>query len=174
MIHILNSIKEASDIYYDFDVIFISPKNKYLPKDITKTSEAGMDLTVENINNDEFIKIMGMGVKYSIPEGFELQLRLRSKTPIVHHCILANSVGTLDSSYRGEIKAEIYYLDNANPIKKDDSVCQIILSRYYKNFFTKSNEIRNIYLITNEKEYKDWSNIISSHRGEKGAVNTKQ
>lgn len=48
-------------------------------------------------------KLIPTGVKLSIPEGYEGQVRPRSGLAIKHGIGLVNSPGTIDSDYRGEI-----------------------------------------------------------------------
>jgi dUTP pyrophosphatase len=43
------------------------------------------------------------GLKMSIPEGYEIQIRPRSGLALKHGITLLNTPGTIDSDYRGEI-----------------------------------------------------------------------
>lgn len=69
----------------------------------SKVGDAGLDLTAISIfRNDKYIEY-GTGLAVEIPEGFVGLLFPRSsvsKTDLVQ----ANSVGVIDSGYRGEIK----------------------------------------------------------------------
>lgn len=47
---------------------------------------------------------VGTGVGVEVPDGYELQVRPRSGLAYKHSISLLNSVGTIDSDYRGEIK----------------------------------------------------------------------
>lgn len=56
----------------------------------------------------------GLGIAMEIPEGTQLDLRSRSsihKTGLV----LANSIGTIDEGYRGELKAVFYHVIKSLP-----------------------------------------------------------
>ena len=44
------------------------------------------------------------GLALAIPEGFELQVRPRSGLALRHGIMVANSPGTIDSDYRGELQ----------------------------------------------------------------------
>lgn len=44
-----------------------------------------------------------MGIAIAVPAGFEGQVRARSGLSTKHGLTLANSVGTIDSDYRGEV-----------------------------------------------------------------------
>ncbi|MFK7763882.1 MAG: dUTP diphosphatase [Roseobacter sp.] len=43
------------------------------------------------------------GLRFEIPQGFEVQVRPRSGLALKHGVTLVNSPGTIDSDYRGEI-----------------------------------------------------------------------
>lgn len=44
------------------------------------------------------------GLEVALPSGFELQIRPRSGLALRHGIMLANSPGTIDADYRGELK----------------------------------------------------------------------
>ena len=70
-----------------------------------KDGDAGMDLVITNIKGENKYDITyGFGISMEIPEGFMGLVFPRSsirKTDLV----LSNSVGVIDSGYRGEIQA---------------------------------------------------------------------
>lgn len=79
--------------------------------DYASSGSVSFDLTaVENtiIQPDETMLIR-TGLAFQIPEGYEMQIRMRSgiakRTPLR----LANGIGTIDSDYRGEV---LIILDN--------------------------------------------------------------
>lgn len=61
-------------------------------------------------------KIIPTGLKVAIPLGYELQVRARSGISAKTKLILANGIGTIDTSYRGEIGV---ILENIEPKIKD-------------------------------------------------------
>ena len=69
--------------------------------------------------------LFGTGVKVAVPRGFELQIRPRSGVTLKKGLIVANSPGTIDSDYRGEIGV---ILCNTTPylvsVNKGDRICQ--------------------------------------------------
>lgn len=79
----------------------ISP-NAVMPKKAHK-SDAGFDLTAtsKEYDNDGNV-VYGTGLAFEIPEGFVGLLFPRSSNS-KRHLILSNSVGILDSGYRGEV-----------------------------------------------------------------------
>jgi dUTP diphosphatase len=48
--------------------------------------------------------LISTGLKFAIPEGYEIQIRPRSGLAAKHGISLVNSPGTIDSDYRGEVK----------------------------------------------------------------------
>jgi dUTP pyrophosphatase len=44
------------------------------------------------------------GLRFSIPKGYEIQVRPRSGLALKHQITVLNAPGTIDSDYRGEIK----------------------------------------------------------------------
>ena len=78
------------------------------------------------------------GIKCEIPEGFYLELSVRSSCPLKHWLILANGVGVIDADYYNNIDNEgaIYFqIINLSPfpilLKKGDAIGQGILKKYY-------------------------------------------
>jgi dUTP pyrophosphatase len=70
---------------------------------------AGLDLVAAIddkilLNPGERVRVP-TGIIIEVPEGFEGQLRPRSGLAIKHGISLANSIGTIDSDYRGEVCA---------------------------------------------------------------------
>lgn len=83
------------------------------------------------------ITLVPTGIKCKIPEGYYLQLSVRSSLPLKHHLILANSVGIIDADYynnpdnEGHIYFQIYNLfPYAIKISKGDCFGQGILLPY--------------------------------------------
>lgn len=59
-------------------------------------------------------KLIPCGFKIEIPFGYELQVRSRSGLAAGSQVFVLNSPGTVDSSYRGEVKVILFNLSN-NP-----------------------------------------------------------
>lgn len=66
---------------------------------------AGFDLVaLEDVNIDPGqTKLVKTGLSVEIPTGYELQIRPRSGTSLKTSLRVANSPGTVDSDYRGEV-----------------------------------------------------------------------
>jgi len=74
-----------------------------IPK-YAKSGDAGLDLVVTTIKDEAYQVTYGFGIAVEIPEGYVGLVFPRSsikKTDMV----LSNSVGVIDSGYRGEIMA---------------------------------------------------------------------
>jgi len=91
-----------------------------------KPGDAGLDLTAVTESWDNDIVTYGTGLAVGIPEGFVGLLCPRSsvyKTDL----ILANSVGVIDSGYRGEIMFKYRSLDSGLQYYIKDRVGQLLL-----------------------------------------------
>lgn len=68
---------------------------------------------------------VSFGLACAVPEGYELQVRPRSGLSLKTGLRIANSPGTIDSGYRGEIKAIVHNSGNkAEQIHKGDRIAQ--------------------------------------------------
>ncbi len=89
--------------------------------------------------------IVPTGVKVSIPEGFELQIRPRSGLAAKQGIGIVNSPGTIDKSYQGEIKIMLCKVSKSLDGVEDKSfilepgmrISQGIFSRFVQADFTK-------------------------------------
>lgn len=69
----------------------------------SKDGDAGMDLTATSVSVDEYGKVVyGTGLAFEIPKGYVGLLFPRSSNA-KKDLLLTNSVGVLDSGYRGEV-----------------------------------------------------------------------
>lgn len=138
----------------------INGSQNELPKYETEGA-AGMDVRAELslINektilkdaylNDEgnlVIKPLGRaqiptGLKVAIPNGYEIQVRSRSGLAIKKGLIIANSVGCVDSDFRGGICVLVLNCSNEDIIiPKGERIAQLILSPV-EQIFWKSVEV---------------------------------
>ena len=105
-----------------------------LPKYQTDNS-AGMDLrafTDSKINIDSLeTKVVNTGLKISLPEKFEGQIRPRSGLALKHGITVLNSPGTIDSDFKGEVGVILINLsDEKYKIKPGDRIAQMIISSF--------------------------------------------
>jgi dUTP pyrophosphatase len=69
--------------------------------DLYAALPAGQKLVLEPGARD----LIPTGVQIALPEGYEAQLRPRSGLAVEHGVTVLNAPGTIDSDYRGEVKA---------------------------------------------------------------------
>lgn len=62
-------------------------------------------------------KLVGIGLAFEIPEGYEMQIRPRSSISYKTNLRVANAPGTIDSDYRGEVKIIVENNSANDPIK---------------------------------------------------------
>ena len=71
------------------------------------------------------------GLRVQLPAGYEMQIRPRSGLALKHGITLANSPGTVDADYRGEIGIIVINL-SAEPfeISNGDRICHMVITQY--------------------------------------------
>jgi dUTP pyrophosphatase len=79
----------------------------FVPRHMTEGA-AGMDLTATSMDFTEKFVEYGTGLAVAIPEGYVGLLFPRSSISKMEMS-MANSVGVIDSDYRGEIKVRLRY-----------------------------------------------------------------
>lgn len=87
--------------------------------------------------------LFGTGITIAdMPQDVELQVRNRSGVALKRGLLVANSPGTVDADYRGEIGVIIYnsspYL---NKVEKNERIAQIVPSKVHKEEFGRTTEI---------------------------------
>src|SRR3989338_5518307 len=87
-------------------------------------------------------KLVGTGLRLEIPYGYEGQVRPKSGLAINHGISHANAVGTIDSSYRGEIKVPLINLSNKPyKVEKGKKIAQLIFAKVEEAVFEEVNEL---------------------------------
>ena len=75
-------------------------------------------------------KLVPTGVAIALPQGWEAQVRARSGLAAKHGVGLVNGIGTIDSDYRGEIKAVlINWGEKEVVIKRGERCAQLVIAR---------------------------------------------
>jgi len=112
----------------------INQSSNPLPGYETKGS-AGMDLRA-NLSEPLVLRtlervLIPTGIFIELPEGYEAQIRPRSGLALKKGLSLANTPGTIDSDYRGEIKIIMVNLSNeVQTIEHSDRIAQMIITKY--------------------------------------------
>lgn len=100
--------------------------------------DAGFDLHVlEDMEiGPHAVSLVHTGLAIALPDGFELQIRLRSGIALNMPIILPNAPATIDSGYRGELGIIVRNLSDAPVfIKKGERIAQGVLCRVYEAQF---------------------------------------
>lgn len=105
-----------------------------LPKYETSLA-AGADLRASLENKDTFIiksnsrVLIPTGLAFEIEPGYEVQVRPRSGLSLKTNLIVANSPGTIDADYRGEVKVILANLgDEDYVVQHGDRIAQMVLA----------------------------------------------
>jgi dUTP pyrophosphatase len=110
-----------------------------------KSGDAGMDLVATKIiSNTTFDVTYGTDIALEIPEGFVGLVFPRSSIR-KYELILSNSVGVIDSGYRGEIQATFKKENGLDSLayKVGDRICQIMIIPHPTIEFEEVNELNN-------------------------------
>ena len=107
-----------------------------LPAYATEQS-AGMDLRASISEpltlNPLQRELVPTGLYIELPAGFEAQIRPRSGLAIKHGISLANTPGTVDADYRGEIKVILVNLSNEPfTLNPGERIAQMVVARHEK------------------------------------------
>lgn len=86
-------------------------------------------------------EVIPTGIKVAIPDGYELQIRSRSGMTRDYGVIVANSPGTIDCGYRGEIGVIIANIDewDSFTIQPGMKIAQAVLSPVVQAEFIRVN-----------------------------------
>ncbi len=82
------------------------------------------------------------GIRVSIPDGFEAQVRPRSGLAIEHGITVLNTPGTIDADYRGEVKVILVNLGSEPfTVKPGDRVAQMVFQRTVRATLREVDEL---------------------------------
>ena len=106
--------------------------------------DAGMDL----YSAEEYTlkpmerKLIGTGIRIAIPHGYEAQIRPKSGLAIEHGISHANSVGTIDSGYRGEIRVPLINLsEKPYRIETGKKIAQMVFAKVEEAVFEEAEDL---------------------------------
>lgn len=96
---------------------------------------AGLDLLAAIAGDIELApgarRAVPCGIALAMPEGYEGQVRPRSGLALNHGITLLNAPGTIDSDYRGEVKAILINLGEAPfRISRGMKIAQLVIARF--------------------------------------------
>jgi dUTP pyrophosphatase len=85
------------------------------------------------------------GLKFSVPDGYEMQIRPRSGLSLKTKLRIANSPGTLDSDYRGILMIILENTSNTEEINIDhgDRIAQLVFAPVVQAQFNVCTELDN-------------------------------
>ena len=123
---------------------------------------AGIDLRVLTQNNEPSVVIQpnecyvfNTGIKMNIPSGYYIEIVPRSSTGIKRNLRIKNTVGILDSSWKGETLVAVHNFGTTPvTVENNERLCQMIVHKYPK---VKIEEV---------------DDVGSSNRGENGFGST--
>lgn len=116
-----------------------------LPQYATPQS-AGMDLRAD-ITEAVTLKplerhLFPTGLRISLPEGYEAQVRPRSGLALKHGITVLNTPGTIDADYRGEIGVVLVNVSNEPfTIEPGERIAQMVITKHEQADFVIVEEL---------------------------------
>ena len=104
-----------------------------------KNGDAGLDLTATHMTWEENFIEYGTGIAVEIPEGYVGLVFPRSSVSKKENFYLKNSVGVIDSGYRGEIKLRFNQSDSH--YQAGEKVGQLIIIPYPTIYLEQVEEL---------------------------------
>lgn len=126
--------------------IKITAKKGAVIPEYKTTGAAGADVCAL-IDEDVTLKfgertLIGTGLSFEIPEGYEIQVRPRSGLAFKNGVTVLNTPGTIDSDYRGELKVILINLGKDDfTIKSGDRIAQIVVAPVTLGDFTLADTL---------------------------------
>ena len=125
-------------------------KSKHALPEYETLHSAGVDLRA-NIDLPITLEpleraLVPTGLFVELPVGYEAQIRPRSGLAIKHGISLVNTPGTIDSDYRGEIKAILVNLSNRQYVINDgERICQMVVARHERVEWIECEELTETF-----------------------------
>lgn len=135
--------------------------NSVIPE-YAKNGDAGMDLTCVDIETTKDYISYKTGLAFEIPEGFVGLLFPRSSNS-KKDLLLCNSVGVLDSGYRGEVE---FRYKSINSNYNDSSSFDVFM---HPNIYQKGDRVGQIIILPYPQiKFEEVDELSESDRGNKG------
>ena len=109
-----------------------------------REGDAGFDLyaCADTLIPPNEAAIIPTGLAFAIPDGFEMQIRLRSSAALKTPLIIANAPGTIDSGYRGEVGIIARNLSNKEwLVRSGERIAQGVICPVYKALFVEQDRL---------------------------------
>jgi len=88
------------------------------------------------------IRLISTGIRISLPQGYEAQIRPRSGLALKHGITLVNTPGTIDSDYRGVISLIMVNLsDKPFVVERGMRVAQMVIQEFVSADFEMVTEL---------------------------------
>ena len=86
--------------------------------------------------------LVSAGIRVSVPDGYEAQVRPRSGLAIKHGIGVLNAPGTVDSDYRGVVSV-ILFNSGKEPfmIRRGDRIAQMVIQKVVKAEWIESDDL---------------------------------
>lgn len=128
----INKTKEILDSEKDYkvEINFINKSDNEDPV-YAKAGDSGFDLRANESGTLKPMerKLVGTGLYFELPDGYELQIRPRSGLAYKNGITVLNSPGTVDTGYRGEIKVLLVNLSSEDfTWDKGERIAQGVIS----------------------------------------------
>jgi len=110
-------------------------------------TDSGFDLcSVEEITIEPFGRaLVPTGLRFNIPQGFEIQVRPKSGLAIKEGITVLNTPGTVDQGYNGEIKVIVFNTNKHSfTIKNKMKIAQAVLCPVASGKFVTIVEVDNV------------------------------
>ncbi len=87
-------------------------------------------------------RIVPSGLRMAVPKGFEIQIRSRSGIASSRGLAVANSPGTVDSDYRGEVGILLVNLDSrTQTVSHGERIAQMVVARIEEARFERAAQL---------------------------------
>lgn len=142
----------------------------------SKTGDAGMDLTATTVDYENETLSYGTGISVEIPKGYVGLIYPRSSI-YKKNLVLSNSVGVIDSGYRGEIglKFKTTLEVSASRVRNNKTEVELTSATFNTklNIYEVGDRIGQIIIIPYPKiEFEEAEELSKTERGEGGYGST--
>jgi dUTP pyrophosphatase len=132
-----------------FEIKFVNDSNNPDPEYATEGA-SGFDIRAYIPDGEIVIpsgeyKVIGTGLSFELPEGFELQIRSRSGLAAKHGVAVLNGIGTIDQDYRGHVMVIlINHGKNDFKIENGDRIAQGVISAVSSKKYLKMTKVESL------------------------------